>query len=136
MGNRIGTPGEIKKASTDWIRYLLIALAFEKIIQHIFVTMAFYFNWGNIDATVAVSPDMLMILGAVIAALFILSLWGMIRRKKWAINLIIALALIDIIGEFIAQGKIGIEMNVSFLVATALLILALIYRRKGAPSGV
>ena len=135
MGNRQGTPGEIKKARTDWIRYLLIALAFEKIIQHVFVTLAFYFNWGNIDATVAVYPDVLMILGAAVAALFILSVWGLITRKKWAINLVIALALFDIVGEFIAQGKIGIEMNVSFLVATALLILALIYRRKGVPSG-
>lgn len=134
MGNRQGTPGEIKKARTDWIRYLLIALAFEKFIQHVFVTLAFYFNWGNIDATVAVNPDVLMILGAAVAALFILSLWGLIARKKWAINLIIALALFDVFGEFIAQGKIGIEMNVSFLVATALLILAMIYR-KGGTSG-
>jgi len=81
---------------------------------------------------VAVNPDLLMILGAVIAALFILSLWGMITRKKWAINLIIALALFDIIGEFITQGRIGIELNVSILIATVLLILALIYRKGGA----
>ncbi len=129
-------PEGIKKGKSGWIRYLLLALIVEKIIQHIFVTMAFYFNWGGIDASVVVNPDVLMILGAVVAALFILSLWGMITRKKWAINLIIALALFDIIGEFIAQGRIGIELNVSFLVATVLLILALIYRRKRGPSGV
>jgi hypothetical protein len=128
-------PERIKKRKSGWIRYILLALIAEKIIQHIFVTMAFYLNWGGIDSTVAVNPDVLMILGAGVATLFILSLWGMITRKKWAINLIIALALIDIIGEFIAQGKIGIDMNVSFLVATALLILALIYRREAVPSG-
>ena len=135
MDTQQAAPEGIKQAKSGWIRYLLIALTVEKIIQHIFVTLAFYFNWGNIDATVAVNPNVLMILGAVVAALFILSLWGLIARKKWAINLIIALALFDIIGEFIAQGTIGIQMNVSFLVATALLILALIYRRRG-PSGI
>lgn len=121
---------EGKKAKTDWTRYLLMALAAEKIIQHIFVTLAFYFNWGNIDATVAVNPDILMVLGVGILALFILSLWGLWQRRKWAIDLLIALALFDIIGEFIAQGTIGIQMNVSFMVATVLLILALMYRRR------
>lgn len=134
MDNQQKAPDGINQAKSGWIRYLLIALTVEKIIQHVFVTLALYFNWGNIDATVAVNPDVLMILGGAVAALFILSLWGLITRKKWAINLIILLALFDIIGEFIAQGRIGIEMNVSFLVATALLILALIYR-KGGTSG-
>ena len=130
MDTQQKTPDGIKKAKSGWIRYLLLALTVEKIIQHVFVTLAFYFNWGNIDATVAVNPDVLMILGAAVAALFILSLWGLVTRKMWGINLIIALALFDIIGEFIAQGRIGIEINVSFLVATGLLILALIYRRR------
>jgi hypothetical protein len=123
--------GEIKKAKIDWVRYLLIALTVEKIIQHTFVTLAFYFNWGDIDSTVAVNPDILMVLGAIVAMLFMLSLWGLFTRKKWAVYLIIALAIFDIVGEFIAQGKIGIQMNLSFLVATILLLLALIYKRRG-----
>jgi hypothetical protein len=113
----------------DWIRYILMALIVEKIVQHCFVTLAFFFDWGSIGATVAVSPKILMILGAIITVLFIASLWGMISRKRWATNLILALATVDIVGEFIAQGKFGIEINVSFMVATAMLILALFYRR-------
>lgn len=54
-----------KTRNTVWVKYLLIALIVEKSIQHIFVTLAFYFNWGNIGSTVAVSPRILMILGAV-----------------------------------------------------------------------
>jgi hypothetical protein len=131
MDTQPENPDRLRTAKPGWIRYVLLALTVEKIIQHIFVTLAFYFNWGNIDATVAVNPDVLMILGAAVAALFILSLWGLITRKKWAINLVMALALFDIVGEFIAQGTIFIQMNVSFLVATTLLILALIYRRRG-----
>jgi hypothetical protein len=130
MENENNIHDSAKNVKSSWIKFVLMALLFEKSIQHIFVTVAFYFNWENIGATVAVSPRILMILGAVVAVFFILSLWGMIVRKQWAINLIIALALFDIIGEFVAQGKIGIMMNVSFIVATTLLILSLIYKRQ------
>jgi len=119
-----------KTMRPTWVYYLLILLVVEKIIQHIFVTLAFYFNWWDIASTVVVSPAMLMVLGAIIAVLFIVSLWGMIAKRAWTINLLIFLALFDIIGEFVAQGKIAITLNVSFIVATLLLILSLAYRRQ------
>jgi hypothetical protein len=118
------------RPKSNWVYYLLILLVIEKIIQHVFVTLAFYFNWGDIASTVAVSPTILMILGALAAVLFALSLWGMIRKKTWAVNLVIALALFDILGEFVAQGQVCILINVSFIVATLLLVLALSYRRR------
>lgn len=130
MNNKEDTYRIARKAKTSWVKYILIALIIEKIIQHIAVTIAFYFNWRDIGSTVAVNPSILMILGAIVAVLFILSLWGMITQQKWVINLVIALALFDIIGEFVAQGKISIVITVSFLVATILLILALLYRRQ------
>jgi hypothetical protein len=135
MGTADNSPSIIRKNKIDWIRYLIIALTIEKIIQHCFVTLAFYFDWGGIGATVAVSPKILMVLGAIVAMLYMLSLWGLITGKMWAFNLLIALALVDIIGEFIAQGKIAIQLNVSFLGATALLILALIHRKPLALRG-
>lgn len=123
------TAGKVK---TTWLRYLLIALVLEKIIQHIVVTLAFYFDWAQIGSTVSVNPGILMILGAVVAVLFMLSFWGILTRQTWATNLVIALALFDIIGEFVAQGTIIIVITVSFLVAALLLILALLYRRLEA----
>lgn len=124
-----GTSRSSETTKLRWVYALLILLVIEKIIQHIFVTLAFYFNWGDIASTVVVSPTILMILGALVTLLFILSLWGMIEKRMWAINLIIFLALFDIIGEFVAQGTIGILITVSFLVATLLLILAVIARK-------
>jgi hypothetical protein len=53
-----------------------------------------------------------------------------LKWKTWALNLIVALALFDIIGEFIAQGRIGITLNVSFIIAVTLLITTLVYRQK------
>ncbi len=130
MENEVDTHRAARNAKTAWVKYILIALVFEKIIQHIVVTIAFCFNWGDIGSTVAVNPSILMILGAVVAVLYILSLWGMVTQQKWAINLVMALALFDIVGEFVAQGTITIAITVSFLVATILLILTLLYRRQ------
>ena len=114
----------------NWIWYVLVILNIEKIIQHIFVTYAFWKDIDGIRSQVAVSPDLLMIAGAGIAILFTLSLWGLFTNKFWAINLLIGLALFDIIGEFIAQGRIDIAIPVSFVVAVVILILALVYRRR------
>ena len=114
----------------NWIWYVLVILNIEKIIQHIFVTYAFWQDIGGIRSQVAVPPDVLMIAGAGIAVLFMISLWGMSTNKWWAINLLIGLALFDIIGEFIAQGRIDIAIPISFIVAVAILILALVFRRQ------
>jgi hypothetical protein len=125
-----GVSHDSARTKSNWIYYLLILLVIEKIVQHVFVTLAFYFNWANIASTVAVSPTILMILGALVAVLFTLSLWGMLQKKTWAVNLVTALALFDILGEFVAQGQVCILINVSFVVAMLLLILALSYRRR------
>ena len=115
---------------SNWVYYLLILLIIEKIIQHIAVTLALYFNWMNITSTVAVSPVLLMVAGAITAILFCFSLWGSIKKQRWAINLVIALALFDLAGEFVAQGRIDIAIPVSFIAAVLLLVLALIFRRQ------
>ncbi len=61
MENEKNTGNTAKNVKTTWVRYLLIALVFEKSVQHIFVTIAFYFNWEDIGSTVAVNPEILMI---------------------------------------------------------------------------
>ncbi|HLF75147.1 MAG TPA: hypothetical protein VI524_12415 [Anaerolineales bacterium] len=115
---------------TNWHYYLILLLVVEKTIQHIVVTLAFYFNWTGIASTVAVSPIALMILGGIVAVLFAVSLWAMVTKRTWSINLVTALALFDFIGEFVAQGRIGIAITVSFIVATLLLILTAMYRKQ------
>ncbi len=117
-------------ARISWSWYLLVLLICEKIIQHFTVTLAFYYDWGDIRSQVAVNPDILMVLGGIVMILFVVSLWGMLRRRRWVIGLLIGLAVFDIVGEFVAQGLFTIVITVSFLVAIAILILALIYRRE------
>jgi hypothetical protein len=120
----------LSKVHRFGIWYLLIILVLEKIIQHVVVTMAFLFNWDNINSQVAVSPSFLMVAGAVVAAFFGLSLWGLIIQRGWAIRLLSTLAIFDLVGEFVAQSRIDIVVTVSFAVAAALLILTLLYRRQ------
>ena len=121
-----------KHRNRAWPRYIIVALLAEKVIQHVAVTAAFYFNWYNIGSTVAVSPTILMVVGAALAVLFAVALWAVSGGRAWATKLIIALALFDIVGEFVAQATIAIDINVSFIVATALLVLVLLYRRQKA----
>jgi hypothetical protein len=117
--------------SAGWTLIVMAILAAEKIIQHIAVTTALSFNWQDIRTTVAVNPDVLAIAGAGVAILFIVALWGLLRRAQWATGLLIGLAVFDMIGEFIAQGRLAIQLNVSFLVATVLLVVGVI-RLRGA----
>jgi hypothetical protein len=115
---------------TAWIKNILLILIVEKFIQHIVVSFAFYCDWTSIRSTVVVSPDLLIALGIILVFLFALSFWGMLTQQNWAINLVIGLAWFDIIGEFVAQGKIMIAIPISFIVAWILLIFAISYRNR------
>lgn len=86
------------------ISYLLIILLGEKVIQHVFVSFSFLYNVGDIRSTVAVDYRALMISGAIIAVLFVVALWAVIRKKRWGLILVALLATADIVGEFVAQG--------------------------------
>ena len=45
-----------RPARRNWIWYVLVILNIEKIIQHIFVTYAFWLDIGGLRSTVAVPP--------------------------------------------------------------------------------
>jgi uncharacterized membrane protein (UPF0136 family) len=115
--------------SGAWLRIVMLLLVAEKVVQHVAVTVAFALDFGQIRASVALPYQIFLVAGAAIAVLFALAGWGLLQRRDWARGLIIALALTDIVGEFVAQGTLAIQINVSVLVATLLLILALLYRQ-------
>ena len=86
---------------SNWVYYGLVLLTIEKIVQHIIVTLAFYYNWRDIASTVVVSSTFLMISGAMIAILFIISLWGLLNKQVWAINLLTVLAVFDLVHYYL-----------------------------------
>ncbi len=118
------------RSGARWLRVVTLLLAGEKVVQHVAVTVAFLFDIGGIRARVALDYRLFMVVGAVSAVLFALGGWALARRKPWAVRLIVALALVDIVGEFAAQGALMIVINVSILVALALLVLAPLSLRR------
>ncbi len=131
------SPRPATPRSGAWLlRAVMLLLIAEKVVQHIAVTTALALDFESIRGSVALDYRLFLIVGAASAVLFALSGWALIQRKSWATGLIIALALVDIIGEFVAQGELMITINVSILVATALLVLALLTRRNAGSVGV
>jgi hypothetical protein len=122
--------GANQSVRRNWIWYILVILNIEKIIQHIFVTIAFWLDFGGLRSSVAVPPNLLMVAGAMVAILFMVSLWGMLTNKRWSISLLMGLALFDIFGEFVAQGRFDIRIPLSFIVAVLIFLLTLVFKRQ------
>jgi hypothetical protein len=97
-------------------------LAAEKAIQHAAVTAGFILNISNLRASVALDYRVLMVAGAILALLFAAAFWMLFRNAAVAVRMLSLLALADIVGEFVAQGTLGIALNVSFIVAVILLV--------------
>lgn len=110
------------------LRTAILVLLAEKVIQHVFVTAAFAVDLADIRGSVAVPWLVLAVAGAALALVFAVAFERYRRRRPAARVLIAVLALVDVIGEFLAQGTLAITVNVSFIVA--LLLLALVARDR------
>lgn len=110
-----------------WLRIALLLLVIEQTIQH--VTVALYLGLGEIRANLALDYRILLLAGAVEAALFAVGVWGLLANRRWTACLLRTLALLDIVGEFAAQSTLFSTITVSILVACALPCLSLLYWR-------
>lgn len=111
----------MRRGFADW---LLLGIAVEKTVQHLFITWVFATDRFDLREQVVVPWEPLLVSGGVVALLFALAAWGVWRWRPWAPGLLVGLALFDIIGEFVAQGTLFIHIVVSFVVAVVLLPLA------------
>jgi hypothetical protein len=114
--------------SPSWPRVVLLLLVCEKVIQHAAVTIAFALDLLHLRASVAADYRWFLLVGAVLTILFAVCVWGLWHRATWVGPAVAILAIVDIMGEFLAQGTLLITLNVSFLVAIALLLLISLYR--------
>jgi hypothetical protein len=117
-----------ERQAIPWLRLLLLLLLCEKVIQHGAVTIAFALDLAHLRARVAVDYRVFLFAGAALTILYAVCVWGLLRRKRWLSGAVAILALVDIVGEFFAQGTVLIVLNISFLVALALLVLTALYR--------
>ncbi len=118
------------KIKENLLLYILVFLSFEKFIQHMVVTYAFYVDMGEIRSTVMVDHRLLMISGFIVGILFLVNIPFLLQRKRSSFTVLFFLAIFDFIGEFIAQGTLAIDITVSFLVATIILLILIIERKR------
>jgi hypothetical protein len=108
----------------------LIVLSVEKFIQHMFVSYAFAVDLAGIRATVAVDYRLLLVSGFIVGWLFLINIPFLWRQVRGAFYLLFGLAMFDIVGEFIAQGTLFIDLMVSFLVALVILLVLFVNRKR------
>lgn len=118
------------KSKRSFPLVLLMILSLEKFIQHMFVTYAFLVDLGGIRQSVSLDYRLFMISGFVVGILFLVSFMLMIRRNRLSLNLLLGLALFDFVGEFVAQGTLFIDIPVSFVVASVIILVLLVTRNS------
>jgi hypothetical protein len=116
--------------SNRFLIYILIILSFEKFIQHMLVTYAFFVDLRGIRDSVVVDYRFLMISGLVVGLFFLINIPFLYQRRRFSFFLLFTLALFDFIGEFVAQGTLSIAITVSFIVASAILIILILLRKR------
>jgi uncharacterized membrane protein (UPF0136 family) len=123
------------KSKRSFPLILIMILSFEKFIQHMVVTYAFMNDLSGIREFVSHDYRIFMTSGFLVGILYLISLFLLIQRKRIGLNLLLFLALFDFFGEFIAQGTLAIEITVSFLVASLIIILVITTRRQLIENG-
>lgn len=111
-------------------RLLLVALMVEKIVQHAVVSLAFVWDIGELRSNVAVDYRILLFAGLLIGSLYFVASLGVLRAWSLARLLAAIPASMDIVGEFVAQGKLDIVVTLSFIVAATILIILVLSKRN------
>jgi hypothetical protein len=118
------------KAKLSFPLIFLMILSLEKFVQHMVVTYAFVMDLRGVRQFVFFDYRIFMFTGFFIGILFLLSFILMTRRARLGLNLLFFLALFDFVTEFVAQGTMNIEVTVSILVATLIIVLYLLTRKS------
>jgi hypothetical protein len=122
-------PMRKKKQITNTI---IILLTVEKTIQHLLLGLAFAGLFSGVEApyigpNFAISNFTMALLNLFYALFFVIGLFGIIKRIKWGMPLIITLAGMDILLEFLFHGLFYI--TVSVIVSTILIVIAAFHIR-------
>ncbi len=106
------------------VTYLFIILLAEKVVQHVSTVPALVWNIGDVRAQFAVDYTLLIGANIILAAVYLVALYGTITRHAWGPLVVIGPALFDIIAEYAFHG-LFITLTVSVIVAVLVLVLAL-----------
>jgi hypothetical protein len=102
----------------------------EKALQHLFTALFFIVSIPGIGTpdignTFQISNGVMVLLNLAYFMLFVVGIIGKVKEKKWALRLVIGLALLDILLEFIFHHFFFI--TVSVISSTILIIISVLY---------
>jgi hypothetical protein len=114
------------------LNILLYLFTFEKALQHLFTGLFFIVNIPGIGTpdmgtNFQISNSLMALFNFVYFVFFVLGILGMIKKKNWATGLIIVLALLDIILEFIFHHFFFI--TVSVIASLIVIIISMLFWR-------
>jgi len=112
------------------LNILIYIFTVEKALQHLITALFFMVSIpgiGTPDAgnTFQISNSVMALLNIIYFMFFVVGIIGKAKGKKWAIGLIIGLALLDILLEFIFHHFFFI--TVSVIMSTILTIISFLY---------
>jgi hypothetical protein len=120
------------RAKRNLLNILIYTFTVEKALQHLFTAIFFIVDipgigTPDIGTTFQISNSIMALLNLVYFTFFLIGIIGKNKKKKWAMRLIIVLACLDIILEFIFHGFFFI--TVSVIISTILTIISILYLR-------
>jgi hypothetical protein len=114
------------------LNVLIYVLTAEKALQHLLTALFFLvyipaIGTPDIGPTFNISNGVMAILNLGYFVLFVVGMAGKAKEQKWAIWLIVFLAALDIVLEFVFHGFFFI--TVSVIVSTILIVVSIVWRR-------
>lgn len=112
---------------------LVTLLTLEKMGQHLFSAILFLveipgFSKPDVGPVFQFSGEYMAVLNLIIFGLFLLGLYGKIRKFKWGSGFIVEIAAIDIVLEALFHGLYF--LNESFIVSVVLIIVVFTFQQR------
>lgn len=112
---------------------LVTLLTLEKMVQHLFSAFLFLveipgFSKPDVGPVFQFSGEYMAVLNLIIFVLFLLGLYGKIRKLKWGLGFIVEVAAIDIVLEALFHGLYF--FNQSVVVSVVLIIVVFTFQKR------
>jgi hypothetical protein len=119
------------RTRTLFLNVLIYLLASEKAAQHLLTALLFLVHipaigTPDIGTTFHIGNGIMAILNLAYFVFFVVGIAGKLKQKNWAIWLIVFLASLDVVLEFVFHGFFFI--TVSVIVSTILIVISIAWR--------
>ena len=120
------------------LNLFIILFSIEKTLQHLLTAVFFAVDipgigTPDIGPNFQISSQTMVVLNILYFGLFVVGLTGYLKRKQWGFTLLLFLASLDILLEFVFHGFFHITISV--IVSTMLILTLFWFRKKTKKTG-